>query len=288
MRGFQYQLKETIILPPSLDDWWTADARSAAIRSELNGEIDDNPLLYRFDGAAVNIYINAFDTSGTCAKPENGGTMIILGRAVYRELLAHEVGHFFGLCHTQGCQCAGTDEDAEDPPICKTQPGDDGLADTLPDLDSWDQDMLSVIHFGQNYTLSSLAQRADVDAVYTNLMSYHIDDALINLANPAAPIPNPYNFLTQMQLDRYTDNMHAPNREGAISGTTWFLSPTGNDSGAGQFSSQPFSSLNRAHLAVWRDDDIIQATGGTYVGNVIISKKCTIRSNRGPAIFAGN
>jgi len=237
-----------------------------------------NPPLFGYRANAVNIYINNFATSGSCSRPANG-TTTFLGRNIYRALVAHEVGHFFDLCHTQGCECDGTTDADPLKLICLTQPGNDNLDDTLLDLDTWTMDQVTFMQFGFNYSAPEVsdAQRRQVDYTFQNLMSYHLPD----------PLPdgtaNPYNLLTEDQLDRY-GNTANNQRRAQVSGTSWFVAASGADApGRGLSSATPLRTVAAALGFVNSADDVVLLRSATYSAPPgVIAIPCTLRAARGP------
>jgi hypothetical protein len=70
------------------------------------------------------------------------------------------MGHSFNLMHTHETCCTYGD----------------GCADTIPDNASWTKDQLSQNNFGATYANLTADQKAKVDLVYNNVMSYHVDE----------------------------------------------------------------------------------------------------------------
>lgn len=276
-RGYRYILAENAIaLPSTLSSWYNLDTRTGSAKGDLEAAAVAAPATYSYRSNAINIYVNNFPTSGSCSRPD--GTMTFLGRDLYRALLAHEMGHFFDLCHTQGCQCNGTSDTVPGDTICRTVPGSDSLADTLNDLDTWTVDVIASFNFGLNYSQINAGQRFLVDMTYQNLMSYHLGD---NLPNGAA---NPYNRLTDDQLDVFT-NVANNDRPAVSSGRTWFTSLSGNDAvGNGLRSSMQLRTVGAATNAVTSADDVVLLQNGTYLvpASGTIATRCTLRATRGP------
>jgi hypothetical protein len=279
-RGFRFTLSEpAMILPASLSSWFTRDPRTGNAKAELETAALNDRVTFRYRDNAVNVYINNVATSGSCSRPVNG-SVTFLGRDVYRQLLAHEAGHFFDLCHTQGCECNGTADTMPGDVICRTQPGNDNLGDTLPDLDSWNTpDQVALMNFGFIYSAPEVsdAQRVQVDFVFQNLMSYHLGD----------PLPdgtaNPYNLLTDDQLDLYAATANNQ-RLGQVVGRTWFVAATGADgAGRGISSATALRTLDASLSAVSSAGDVILLRSATFIAPPgIIAAACTLRATRGP------
>jgi hypothetical protein len=279
-RGYRFVLTENaVILPASLFTWFSRDPRNGSAKADLEAAALRDTATFRYRGNAMNVYINDVATSGSCSRPASG-SITFLGRAVYRALLAHETGHFFNLCHTQGCQCDGTGDTMPGDVICRTEPGDDNLADTLRDLDTWDTpDQVALMNFGFNYGAPEVsdAQRQQVDYTFQNLMSYHLGDRLPD------GLPNPYNLLTQDQLDLYLNTAN-DQRRAQVSGTTWFVAVNGTDAvGGGRNSRTPLRTVTAALNLVSGVDDVVLLRAGNYIGppNGTIHTPCTLRATRG-------
>jgi hypothetical protein len=191
--------------------WFDVDARDTGQRLLLQNAALANPSLYQLRLNTVNIYVNGNESSGNCAiaPPDQ---IILIGQRGRATTIPHEIGHYFGLFHTQGRFCGGCAEPpAPGAPIignlCSSEPDSDGIPDTLPDLQCWNQDQIAQRSFAQNYDNLNVAQRAQVDAVFFNLMSYHAE---------------PRSRLTAGQIDRMTDSINS-GRANAASGRTVFV-----------------------------------------------------------------
>jgi hypothetical protein len=167
--------------------WFKANGVSAIMRDYAR----DYPEL-QYDSRAVNFYLFPASAGGSCAchswTGPNPEAVITLGHGKNPTVPMHELGHFMGLCHTQGCVDVA----------CNVEPpGDDYMADTLPDRDCWGPDDIADHSFDVDYDHATSSQQQQVDDVWFNIMSYHWQ-------NPPR--------LTSDQLDRMMD----------VSGTTWF------------------------------------------------------------------
>lgn len=138
----------------------------------LEADAQADPTAYAWRQNRINIYFNNGGNGGVCSFPEADEVILIGAVNNDGSLLMHEIGHFFNLCHTQGCPCGGCDDD-DNPPFCMTVPGDDDIDDTLPDLACWDRDDIAQWSFSQNYSQLSSNRMNQVDNVWFNLMSYH-------------------------------------------------------------------------------------------------------------------
>ncbi|UCC31341.1 MAG: hypothetical protein JSU86_03510 [Phycisphaerales bacterium] len=244
---------------------------------------------FEYDSNAINFYLFPAKAGGRCAcnpwvgpDPE---AVITLGHGKNRTVPMHELGHFMGLCHTQGC------EDVE----CHIEPpGEDHMADTLPDRDCWDRDEIADHSFDVGYDQATSSQQEQVDDVWFNIMSYHWKEP-----------PR----LTSDQLDRMMD----------VSGTTWFPiterctffvdgtpdvppiltghincsrdgpRPTldGNrfpDTRLDGSSANPLSAVASA-LNEAGDGDIVMIRGGYYHEQLTIDQPVFLRASKGDAVI---
>jgi hypothetical protein len=229
-----------------------------------------NDARYVWRNDMINIYITDGINGGVCSFTDEGDNILIIGAgsAGDGELHLHELGHYFGLYHTQGAFCAGC---GTGPGMCNV-PGDDAISDTLPDLPCWSQDNIAVNAFGQSYGNLTSDRQQQVDNVFFNVMSYH-----------ASPTPR----LTERQLDRWTD--FASNQRRAVcSGRTWFASEEGclfpnGDSTCGLFVGAyrwSYQAEDRCNAA---GGDIITLKPGTFDAS-FLDKPLTLRATRaGPA-----
>ncbi|HEY3267447.1 MAG TPA: M43 family zinc metalloprotease [Armatimonadota bacterium] len=227
----------------------------------MDAEAHANKALYKWDDNAINIYsINAIH-GGSAPFPGSYDLVAIGGATVSYDLLTiHELGHFFNLCHTQGCGCNDCDG------------LDDGVSDTILDGSTWDsEDSIAQHDFGLLYSQLTATQMNQVDDVWLNIMSYH----------------NVGNRLTEGQLDRWTDGANG-GRFNTVSGRTWFVD---SHSGAGDGSSTaPFASLiSGVTSADAARGDIVLIRAGAYNNrNYTINKNVTLRASRYGGVVIGS
>lgn len=227
----------------------------------MDGEAHANKALYKWDDNAINIYsVNAIH-GGAAPFPGSYDLVAIGGATVTYDLLTiHELGHFFNLCHTQGCGI--NDGDGLD----------DGVADTILDGSTWDsEDKIAQHNFALNYAQLSAFQANQVDDVWLNIMSYH------NLGTR----------LTEGQLDRWTDGGNG-GRFNCVTGKTWFVDIHG---GAGNGASgTPFNSLvTGVNTADGVRGDIVLLKPGAYNNrNYVINKNVTLRATRYGGVVIGS
>ena len=227
---------------------------------------------YKLRANQVNFYVTAGPTSnpgGACPIPP-GETHLTACHGLVNDgpwWMNHELGHFFGLAHP----FAG-----ENNALCT--PGDDGIADTLPDSTCWtSQDDVANATYQMNYDDPSMTSNMKkmVDDVYFNVMSYHE-------ANNKDIVEN---RMTELQLDYMADIANS-DRNAFVSGKTWFVKPGTVNAGDGS-STDEYQLISQAVAAASGDGgDILLFRPGVYQQNLTISKPLTLRATRvGEAII---
>lgn len=153
---------------------------------QLETDAQNNTATYFWRQNRINIYFNGGGGGGVCSLPNyasNQDEASLIGSGSMVTIL-HEVGHFFNLCHTQGCDCNSCD-------TCNKSKSDK-INDTLEDLACWSRDSIATNAFGKNYNGLTLTQQKQVDDTYNNVMSYHFGDR---------------DRLTELQLDRWVQSI---------------------------------------------------------------------------------
>lgn len=237
-------------------------------RANMQADALQFPQPYQWNQNAINIYINEANTGGTCARPSE--LLIVIGGSSSGTgfLHLHEIGHFFDLCHTQGCSCGCCEADQTGE--CHTVPGSDGIEDTLPDLACWDRDDIAQNSFGDDYLSLPPEQREQVDDVFLNIMSYHRSGC-----GQGAAVAR----LTEKQLDRWTDTANGP-RVATRDGRTYFVQAGAGGSQNGS-STNPFDLVAEGRNAANGGGDIVMIRGGVYPENLTFSTPVTLRTPRG-------
>jgi hypothetical protein len=234
---------------------------------------------YRWNDGAVNLYLTNGICGGKCSFVEDSENILIIGgcSAANGAVQLHELGHYFGLYHTQGRQCGNCT--AGQTGVCNTSPGDDQIADTLLDLACWGQDQIAFANFfiptapPRLYAQLNPDEQSRVDDVFFNIMSYH----------------NNLSRMTELQLDRWTDVAN-DGRVGVRDGRTIFVQ-SGGLFGVGS-SSQPVNSLGTAAgmANILEGSEILLLRPGYYNEQLTITApggtSITLRATRqGPVII---
>lgn len=153
--GFNNYISNTYYLAPHTRD----------IIKSLEGDAKKNPD-YSWNFNAINIFLNDHGR-GICSFPDDEAILVSHGNFSTGTWL-HEIGHYFGLCHTQGCECGYcTGDDG-----CIIL-GDDQIDDTEQDAACWNINDISRNSFNKTYENLSNKQRLRVDSTFYNVMSYH-------------------------------------------------------------------------------------------------------------------
>jgi len=235
--------------------WYSTDfTTSGNVLDDMETEAKANPVTFAWNASAINIYITAQAgnfSGGVCSLPSDDREIIcVSGNAASDTVVnIHEIGHYFALCHTQGCDCneCGSDGDLGQ---CDA-PEDDSVPDTLEDLACWDQNQIALHNFQTGYANLSASQQGQVDDVFFNLMSYH---------------PTERDLLTEGQLDRWTIAANF-NRHAVRSGRTVTVTPNASVADG-------IAAANPA------GGDIVLIKPGNYNETLTITKSVTLRATR--------
>ena len=238
---------------------WSNIGCVRADRNALDSAAKSNPQAFLWRSDAINVYITHAQCGGICSFPEEGRDAIIIGQAAPDGVLLHEIGHYMGLCHTQGCPCGGCGGGVGE---CNS-PGDDGIGDTLLDLPCWTQNDISMRTFGVGYMALTEGQKQLVDDVFKNVMSYHDD----------------LERLTEGQMDLATDVSNGA-RFNAATARTIFVDGASEAVQTGS-STAPFRTISGGIQAA-NPGDLLLVRENTYVeGHYTFSKRIHIRSRGG-------
>jgi len=266
-RGCTFSLTEIVQLPSSLSGWYNIQARNAANRDFLLANCTSNATLYAYRSDRINVYINN-SSSGVCCGGGNG--LSLTGNEDDHITPLHEIGHMLGLAHTQGCGACSEG--------CTT-PGNDGVADTIEDVECWSQNQISQNTFSEDYANLTAAQRDQVDDVWLNVMSYHY--GFFN---------NFLERLTAGQMDRVAEKSNG-DRDNVTGNYFRFVDlGTGNDADDGLTAAGAFRTVDGAITGSGADDVLLlrsgtynKATAGAWILNqnrVLTSRNGTVRLTR--------
>ncbi len=250
------------------------DQMEAAARSDAR---------YRWNNSAINIYIVNGFCGGLCSFPDESDNILLVGGCSANSggVQVHEIGHYFSLCHTQGCNCGcGACGSCSVGTNCST-PGDDGIADTLPDLPCWGANDIARNSFGRFYIELTPGQQNQVDDVFNNLMSYH---------GTCCSVGGSQTRLTEQQLDRWADTGRAQPRVAVCDGLTLFVDTmTVGGRGFPGHSEYPYNRVETAVQGAANYNGfpvILMLRPGTYNERLTIRTPVTLRATRrGPAVI---
>jgi hypothetical protein len=290
-RGFRFQRVDPVtniggqgnVNGPSR--WYNTDFfEDRNAKDNMENDALNNPGVYAWNANAINIYITNFDgrCGGICSFPGDNDEIIIIAACTDGDgaTQLHEIGHYFNLFHTQGdvCGCCESGETGK----CHTEPGDDKVADTLPDLACWDRDGIANWTYKNTYANLNDDQQKLVDDVFLNIMSYHGS----NCGQGAVPTR-----MTEGQLDRWTDAAN-DDRRGVANGRTWFVGTPTSGFGNGT-SGNPFLIVNSAQIAANpQGGDMILLKPGAHrpallSNRLVLNKPLTLRATRAGAAVIG-
>ena len=275
-RGCQFSLTEVVQLPSSLSGWFNVAARDSGNRGNLQNNATSNTVLYAYRTDNINLYINN-SSSGICCGAGNG--LIFIGNEDDHITPVHEVGHMLGLAHTQGSGCNSCCPDVLG---CCDVPGDDTIADTIPDLPCWNQNQIAQNSFAQNYADLSVSRKDQVDDVWLNIMSYHY-----------GYFNNGLERLTPGQMDQVA--ITANGTRDAVTGNYFrFVDPASalDGFGGGLSTVSAFHTVEGA-ITGSGNDDVLAIRAGTYnralagvwritANRVLTSRNGTVRITKTP------
>ncbi|HEY3265918.1 MAG TPA: hypothetical protein VGM37_03240 [Armatimonadota bacterium] len=250
--------------------YWNPNINNAepAWGCHLNAAAQADPVGYLWNPAALNIYVVNGIHGGEydCDAIHLGGESI--AGANFGSEHLHEIMHLFGICHTQGCGI--NDGDGLD----------DEVADTILDGSTWgSEDVIAQHNFSHNYAQLSPSQKAQVDAVWYNLMSYHYAGG----------------FLTEGQLDRFTDvanggaNDQVAGRAYLVTGNTRFVDHGADPSAASGSSAHPYASAFAGAVAANpQGGDIVLMRPGAYNEALYLVKPMVLRATLAGHVIIGS
>lgn len=276
-RGYTFVLVDNGALVGGVDGWsrpspsayyFTNIASQSAELVNLEHDALADPNRFAWSAQAVNIFVNEGTQDHVCVFANNVQAVVIGGSDSHLgSMYLHELGHYFGLCNTQGCTCLCCSTGGGD---C-SEPQSDGIADTLPDKSCWDQDESAMFNFGTPYANLNPAQQSFVDAAIRNVMSFRGASCALG------PWFRPLDF-TEGQLDRWAD-VASTSRLAACDGRTFFVQAGAGGTQTGR-STAPFDRVAEGVGAANGGGDIVMIRGGTYAEAITISSPVTLRVPR--------
>ncbi len=313
-RGYRLRLTE-IVNVANRSTWFNIDATGDGsdadtdpdpreLRDAALASFNSGPNAFRYDPAAINVYIVNGNSAGSCPCSVTSpvpGDLIVLSQGINPDwVILHESAHFLGLRHTQngerelnangsvctnGCACA------------VQVAGEDSIADTLPDHSCWSTaDRIATNNFnGRRFAQLTLPEQTLVNNTLSNIMSYHG-----NFAAPRDPTtgaitgPADRSVLTSDQLDVMTDYSNG-GRSYVASGRTWFVDRDNNstipDGNSRSFEVPLVGPVGGPFKAVADGvtqagaNDIVLIRPGTYTDSTRFAKALTLRATRGNAVL---
>jgi hypothetical protein len=253
---------------PNPSHYYDVDfSANPAEKDHLLADAQSHPNLYAWDDNAVNIFVAVSPGISFCFTDGSSSDAELLvinaGRHDDGRTHIHEIGHFMGLCHTQGCGCTSCEQGCD-------SPESDNVPDTLSDLQCWDQDDIAANNFlGLPYDLLTPAQQTQVDNVFFNVMSYHHVDTPTELHHSRE---------TELQLDRWVDRTRSAHPT-TVDGITAFVdaSAVGIPVGTSQF---PFRTVALGLSLANSGRDLVLIRPGAYPENLTIHDPVTLRAPR--------
>jgi hypothetical protein len=281
LRGYRFQVVEILDIggvsnpPAGPSQWYNTNFFDENNGANWKDQIEAAALAdpaYQWRNNAINLYITNGICGGICSFPNDNDEIVIIGGCSdsNEPLQLHEIGHYFSLCHTQGCPCENCTSNQNQ--ACNNGPVDDGIADTLPDRQCWTQDNIAQNNFGRLYAQLTPAEQQQVDDVFLNIMSYH--------ANAAR--------LTEQQLDRWSQSANV-DRIGVRSGRMIFAQPGAPANGNGS-PANPFNSVSAAVASANSDPapDIIILRPSSFNQTLLTGAAVTFRATRNGSALIGS
>lgn len=150
-RGYSVRVTEIVPLW-GVSQWFNAPV-TGATNHDLRAAAMAAPGTYAYRTNAINVYILNTREPGGGVCSFNSSTdpgqddIIILGQTGSLSVTMHELGHYFGLCHTPGCGLS--EPDASTPFTAGDEVAAHAIRDTLPDNRCWDSpESIALMSFG--------------------------------------------------------------------------------------------------------------------------------------------
>lgn len=240
-----------------------------------------NPFAYGWSPGVINIYINNW--GGGCGSTAIYGAnyaLLPMGPCLVNNpygQLQSLLRTLYSVHPTQGGGCLSCATPGQTG-VCFTVPGDDFIADTLPDLPAWNQDDISNFSFGIPYASLSPADKNLVDDTYYNIASFH------GYFPCGKQMDTPR--LTERQLDAWGDRIRT--LFAFQNGAPFFVDRNANPAQANGSSRQPFATVAAAAAStVAQPGDFMYLRPGYYNERLTISKPLTLRGTRAGDVIIG-
>jgi hypothetical protein len=247
----EMRLEKTEVVDVSGQSSFYTSGVTNAERDALRNAAIANPAAFSWRTNAINVYITGASASGVSDFPPNNN-IIVLAQGVFDTTVAHECGHIMNLLHTHDLT------DATNGDFC---------GDTIADNQNWTRDQIAQNNFGKTYANITAAQQLQVDAVWTNLMSYHN--------------PDTRSFLTPNQMDRLS-GQESTDRNTYFTKIPVFVGiASGTPDGTFQ---HPFSTIQQAINAGATSGRVMVLQQGSYARPAsALNFPLSIVSRSGPA-----
>lgn len=263
--------------------WYDKDVTNPpTVADDMISDALANPAAYAWNPNAINVYI--LHAAGQCEDVVDyiGQSFIFpmtdcVANGRYAQLAG--IIEFFHVFHTQGASCNGICGNPGKTGDCYTTPGNDYVADTLPDLASWDQNAIADWTFHSPYGSLPPSQQSMVDDVYFNVMSYHGHFPC------GHQVETPR--LTEGQLDLLSDGTRP--QANLVSGFAQIVARDGNAATGTGTSSEPFATVQAGVTAAnAQGGDIVTIRPGAYDEKVYTSKPMVLRATRAGQVIIGS
>lgn len=216
-----------------LSQWYSASAATTGPRDAIRTAAIADPATYHWRTDAINIYITGGQSSAISDFPPTNNVILMnqwCGNTP--SCMLHEMGHSMNLMHTHEPCCGG-----------------DGCTDTIADNSVWTKDQLASNNYGCLYANCNATQKAAVDMVFNNVMSYHVSE--------------PQLLLSPCQMDRISTQTYS-DRGWLLSKTPIYVDKSKSvPVPTGSFGS-PYTSLQSALTAGGLANKVLVIEQGAY------------------------
>jgi hypothetical protein len=285
--------------PAGPSKWYFTDLKWDGVANhQFETEAKADKLLYGWNDFAINLYFNN-GTFSSAQFPWSGWDLVQSAYGLFIDQvpagsvaptyviagnLLHEIGHWFGLCHTfENTPCGVWPDTLLDP----QEP--DGRNEPVV------RDSIAQANYGTSYSDPDRSdyERWLVDNTANNAMSYYqlfYDDPVLGggkvLTDAERFGPTRFIF-TEKQMDAWADCANTGRCRAATSGRTWFVKP-GTAPGGDGSSANEFQLISQGETAANdAGGDILLLRQGAYAGPMLITKPLTLRATREGSALLG-